>query len=96
MWLMLQQDQPDDYVIATGEDAHRPRARARSRSRHAGLDWEKHVVDRPSASAPGGGRPAASAIASKAQRVLGWTAEVAFAELMAMMVDADIARHSGN
>ena len=43
MWRMLQADEPDDYVLATGGSYHGPRLRGRPRSSHAGLDWEKHV-----------------------------------------------------
>ena len=57
MWLMLQQDRPDDYVIATGADAYRPRVPARSRSTHVGLDWQRYVVIDERFLRPGRGRP---------------------------------------
>lgn len=89
MWAMLQQDQPDDYVIGTGE-AHSVGEFAEAAFAHAGLDWRKYVkVD------PRYYRPAEvddlRADASKAHRVLGWRPRVSFPELVRMMVDADLA-----
>ena len=51
MWLMLQQDTPEDYVIGTGE-AHTVREFVEAAFSHAGLDWREYVVDRPRYSAP--------------------------------------------
>ena len=92
MWLMLQQPEPDDYVIATGE-AHSVQDLVELAFRHAGLDWEKYVkVD------PAFLRPAEVdqliGDASKARQVLGWTPSVKFDQLVKMMVDADLARLS--
>jgi GDPmannose 4,6-dehydratase len=92
MWLMLQQDAADDYVIATGE-AHSVRQLVETAFGHAGLDWQKHVrVD------PAFLRPAEVdhliGDSSKARRVLGWEPQVGFEKLIAMMVDADLARLS--
>ena len=56
MWLMLQQDEPSDYVVATGEE-HSVREFVELAFERAGLDPEKHVVDRPALPAPGRGRP---------------------------------------
>jgi GDPmannose 4,6-dehydratase len=86
---MLQQDKPDDYVIGTGE-SHSVREFAEIAFSHAGLDWRDHVeVD------PRYFRPAEvddlCADVSKARRVLGWEPKVSFQELVAMMVDSDIA-----
>ncbi|MGH2757746.1 MAG: GDP-mannose 4,6-dehydratase [Actinomycetota bacterium] len=88
MWLMLQQDEPDDFVIGTGV-AHTPRDFAQLAFAHAGLDWEKYVeID------PAYYRPAEVdfllADASKAKRVLGWEPRTTFEELVKLMVDADI------
>jgi GDPmannose 4,6-dehydratase len=88
MWMMLQQDTPDDYVIATGE-THSVREFVIEAFAHAGLDWEKHVeID------PVYYRPAEvdnlRGDASKARVKLGWTPKVGFDELVRIMVDADI------
>jgi GDPmannose 4,6-dehydratase len=88
MWLMLQQDEPDDFVIGTGV-AHTPREFAQLAFAHAGLDWERYVeID------PAYYRPAEVdfllADASKAKRVLGWEPRTTFEELVKLMVDADI------
>jgi GDPmannose 4,6-dehydratase len=90
MWLMLQQDEPDDYVVATGE-AHSVKSLVEIAFAHAGLDWQKHVVTDPRFLRPAEvdhliGNP------GKAQDKLGWTPEVSFPQLVQMMVDADIAR----
>jgi GDPmannose 4,6-dehydratase len=93
MWLMLQQDEPDDYVIATGV-SHSVRQLIEIAFAHAGLDWQKHVrVDAALL------RPAEvehlRGDSSKARRVLGWSPQVGFEQLVEMMVDADLARVSG-
>jgi GDPmannose 4,6-dehydratase len=93
MWLMLQQDAADDYVIATGV-SHSVRQLVETAFGHAGLDWQKYVrVD------PAFLRPAEVdhliGDSSKARRVLGWEPQVGFEQLIAMMVDADLARLSG-
>jgi GDPmannose 4,6-dehydratase len=90
MWLMLQQDKPDDYVVATGQ-AHSVQELVEVAFAHAGLDWQKHVgVD------PRYLRPAEVdhliGDASKAKKVLGWQPSVDFNGLVHMMVDADLAR----
>ncbi len=90
MWLMLQQETPEDYVIATGE-TNTVRRMVEIAFTRAGLDWEKHVVVDPKFY-----RPAEVQLlqgdSSKARRVLGWKPEVDFAGLIEMMVDADIDR----
>jgi len=88
MWLMLQQEQPDDFVIATGE-THTIREFCELAFHHAGLDWQKHVAFdkrylRPAEVDILIGNPA------KARRVLGWEPKVKFKELVQLMVDADI------
>jgi len=94
MWLMLQQEQPDDYVVGTGE-AHSVREFCEAAFSHAGLDWEKYVKVDPKFL-----RPAEVdyliADASKAKKILGWKPRVSFTELVKMMVDADIARLKAN
>jgi GDPmannose 4,6-dehydratase len=90
MWHMLQQDEPDDYVIATGE-THSVRELIEVAFGHVGLDWKKHVtLDqrflRPAEVDLLIGDPA------KAKQKLGWTPTVDFAGLVKMMVDADLAR----
>jgi GDPmannose 4,6-dehydratase len=90
MWRMLQQPEPDDYVVGTGA-THSVREFAELAFAHVGLDWEEFVrVD------PGLVRPAEVdlllADPSKARTRLGWTPTVGFRELVAMMVDADLDR----
>jgi GDPmannose 4,6-dehydratase len=90
MWLMLQQDRPDDYVIATGT-AHSVKDLVEAAFGHAGLDWQRHVGLDPAFIRPAEvdhliGDP------SKAKKELGWEPTVDFKGLVAMMVDADIAR----
>ncbi|MCC7240615.1 MAG: GDP-mannose 4,6-dehydratase [Acidobacteria bacterium] len=92
MWLMLQQDQPDDYVVAMGV-AHSVKDLVIEAFGHAGLDWEQFVRTdtrflRPAEVDHLIGDPA------KAQRVLGWKPSVDFKGLVHMMVDADIERLS--
>ncbi|MBI2561174.1 MAG: GDP-mannose 4,6-dehydratase [candidate division NC10 bacterium] len=93
MWLMLQQSQPDDYVIATGE-THPVRELCQIAFARVGLNWQEHVVVDPKFV-----RPAEVDLlqgdASKAKRVLGWQPRVSFQQLIQMMVDADIARVCG-
>src|SRR3954447_9914826 len=91
MQLMLQQDDPDDYVIATGATTS-IRDFCRLAFGHVGLDYEAHVrVD------PRFLRPAEVDVlkgdSSKAKQRLGWTPEVSLADLVAEMVEADLARH---
>ncbi|MBI2684077.1 MAG: GDP-mannose 4,6-dehydratase [Actinobacteria bacterium] len=90
MWLMLQQDEPDDYVVATGE-THTVERLVHLAFARAGLDASEHVVLDPAFVRPAEvdlliGDPA------KAARELGWTPDVSFQTLVDMMVDADLAR----
>jgi GDPmannose 4,6-dehydratase len=91
MWLMLQQDRPDDYVIATGV-SHSVRELVEIAFAHVDLDWEQYVFQDPSLL-----RPAEVdhllGDASKGKRELGWEPRVDFKQLVEMMVDADIARY---
>jgi GDPmannose 4,6-dehydratase len=88
MWLMLQQDEPDDYVIATGE-THSVREMCEIAFEHVGLDYRDYVVCDERFF-----RPAEVDLlvgdASKARRKLGWEPRVSFKELICMMVDADL------
>jgi GDPmannose 4,6-dehydratase len=94
MWLMLQQAQPDDYVIATGE-THSVREFVELAFGHIGLDWRRHVREDPALL-----RPAEVdhliGDATKARRTLGWKPTVEFPQLVAMMVDADVATLEGS
>jgi GDPmannose 4,6-dehydratase len=94
MWLMLQQPHPDDYVIATGI-TRSVQELVDVAFRYAGLDWRKHVVTDPKFV-----RPAEVDVlvgdASKAKKILKWEPSVSFENMIAKMVDADIARHSKN
>jgi GDPmannose 4,6-dehydratase len=88
MWLMLQQSQPDDFVIATGV-THGVKQLLEIAFAYAGLDWKEHVeIDpalvRPAENDPLIGDP------SKANRILGWKPEVNFKELVEMMVESDL------
>ena len=89
MWDMLQQDAADDYVIGTGE-SHSVREFAEAAFAHAGLNWRDHVVIDPRYFRPAEVNDLC-ADASKAHRVLGWSPEVTFQQLVRMMVDSDMA-----
>jgi GDPmannose 4,6-dehydratase len=93
MWRMLQQPSPQDYVIGTGQ-THSVRDLVEAAFGHVGLDWRKHVITDPRYM-----RPAEvdvlQADPSKARRELGWEPKIGFAELIAMMVDADLERLRG-
>jgi GDPmannose 4,6-dehydratase len=88
MWLMLQQDQPDDYVVAMGE-THSVREFCEIAFKRVGLNWQDYVVQDPAFMRPAEvdqliGNPA------KAAAKLGWEPEVSFRGLVEMMVDADL------
>lgn len=94
MWLMLQQDQADDYVIATGK-THSVRNLVEVACKHVGLDWQKYVKQDPRFLRPAEvdlliGDPA------KAKSTLGWSPNVDFEALVKMMVDADLERLRSN
>ncbi|MEQ1869823.1 MAG: GDP-mannose 4,6-dehydratase [Vicinamibacterales bacterium] len=92
MWLMLQQDTADDFVIATGV-SHSVRELIEISFERVGLDWQKHVYQDPALI-----RPAEVdhllGDSTKARTQLGWTPEVDFRQLIEMMVDADLERHT--
>lgn len=90
MWLMLQQDKPDDFIIGTGE-THTIQELCEEAYGYAGLDWKKFVtIDqrfvRPTETGPLVADP------TKAKKVLGWTPKTSFKELVRLMVDAQVAR----
>lgn len=94
MWMMLQQDTPDDYVIATGE-THTVKELIEIAFDHVGLDWKKYVVQDPAFIRPAEvdlllGDP------TKAKKKMGWQPKVSFPQLVKMMVDSDIQRISQN
>ena len=90
MWMMLQHDEPNDYVVST-QETHSVREFARLAFEHVGLDWEKYVKTDPALH-----RPAEVdqliGDSSKARDTLGWKPEVDFPGLVHMMVDADLDR----
>ncbi len=93
MWLMLQQDKPDDYVVATDE-THTVERLVEVAFGAAGLDWKKYVKIDPALVRPAEvdlliGDPA------KAKKHLGWEPEVSFEQLIERMVKADLARLAG-
>jgi GDPmannose 4,6-dehydratase len=90
MWLMLQQPEPDDYVVATGE-AHSVREFVEAAFEAAGPDWERHVVTDPAYIRPADvdllmGAPL------KAKERLGWAPKTTFKDLVSLMVEADLKR----
>jgi GDPmannose 4,6-dehydratase len=88
MWLMMQQEKADDFVIATGE-THSVKEFLDEVFGHLGLDWEKHIEIDPKYY-----RPTEVDMllgdASKAKKILGWKPKIGFRELAKMMVDADM------
>ena len=93
MWLMLQAETPEDYVVATGE-THSVRQFCELAFGALGLDWERHVVTDPAFT-----RPAEVDLllgdATQAREKLGWVPAVSFPELVRMMIEADMARLGG-
>ena len=90
MWLMLNQDEPDDYVVATGT-AHSVEDLVRTAFEVVGLNWQEFVKIDKSLFVP----PKSIILlgdASKACRVLGWETHVTFEQLVAMMVEQDVYR----
>jgi GDPmannose 4,6-dehydratase len=88
MWLMLQQEQPDDYVVATGE-THSVREFLQEAFGYVGLDWRQYVAHDPRYLRPTE-VDELQGDATKARRVLGWKPRTTFQELARLMVDADI------
>ena len=94
MWLMLQQDAADDYVISTGV-SHSVRDLVQTAFTHAGLNWEDHVDTDPALLRPAEVEHLIGD-SSKARSVLGWTPAVDFDQLVRTMVDADVTRLSSS
>lgn len=94
MYMMLQQDVPDDYVIGTGE-AHSVREFCEHAFSHVGLDWEDYVEVDPRYFRPTDVE-SLRADPSKARAALGWEPTMTFAELVTSMVDADMAKLGGS
>jgi GDPmannose 4,6-dehydratase len=90
MWLMLQQDAPDDYVVGTGE-THSVRRLCEIAFGHLGLDYEAHVRVDPRFLRPAEVDQLVSD-PGKARQKLGWQPEVSFQDLIVMMVEADLRR----
>ena len=90
MWLMLQQDEPEDYVVASGE-AHSVRQFATMAFEQAGLDWERHIKTDPAFVRPAEVDQLVGN-AAKARTNLGWEPQADFPELVRMMVDTDLER----
>jgi len=93
MWRMLQQPEPDDYVIATGE-SHTVQDLVEAAFGVVGLDWREHVVEDPALYRPAEVQDLIGD-ATKARTKLGWAPRVGFRELVEMMVRADLERLGG-
>lgn len=92
IYLMLQQKNPDDYVVGTGEN-HSVKEFVELAFRFAGFaDWKRHVAIDPQFKRPAE-VPALRARADKARKVLGWKPKVSFKELVKMMIEADLKRY---
>jgi GDPmannose 4,6-dehydratase len=91
MWLMLQQDKPDDYVVSSGRTTS-VRDMCRIAFEHIGLSWEEHVRTSQAFL-----RPAEVDVllgdCTKAKTVLGWQPQITLEEMIREMVDADLERH---
>ena len=90
MWMILQADEPDDYVVATGE-AHTVEEFVAAAFDHVGLDWREHVRFDQEFARGASDAPALVGDPSKIRERLGWKPEVRFDELVKMLVDADLA-----
>ena len=93
MWMMLQREEPEDFVIATGE-AHSVEEFLEIAFDHVGLSWRDHVVQDPRFMRPADVEHLVGDW-TKAREVLGWQPTVGFADLVTMMVDSDLALLSG-
>jgi GDPmannose 4,6-dehydratase len=91
MWLMLQQETPSDYVIATGE-SHSVRELVELAFAHVGLDWRNHVRSDPALVRGTAELHDLVGDPARARRELGWEPEVSFPELVRLLVDADLER----
>jgi GDPmannose 4,6-dehydratase len=91
MWLMLQQDEPDDYVVASGED-HSVRELVQCAFTHVGLDWQQYVRVDPALQRGSAELHRLVGDASRAHERLGWKPELDFTQLVHLLVDADLER----
>jgi GDPmannose 4,6-dehydratase len=91
MWLMLQQDEPDDYVVATGQD-HSVRELVQCAFARVGLDWQQHVRVDPALARGAAELHRLVGDAAKAHARLAWQPEVDFTQLVHLLVDADLER----
>jgi GDPmannose 4,6-dehydratase len=91
MWLMLQQDEPDDYIVASGED-HSVRELVECAFARVGLDWQAHVRIDPALQRGTAELHGLVGDATKARKQLGWQPELDFTKLVHLLVDADLAR----
>jgi GDPmannose 4,6-dehydratase len=91
MWLMLQQDAPDDYVVASGE-SHTVRELVQCAFEYVGLDWQHHVRVDPALERGAAELHRLVGNPTKARAQLGWQREVDFTQLVHLLVDADLAR----
>ncbi len=94
MWLMLQRDEPDDYVIASGV-GHSVRELVECAFAHVGLDWREHVVVDESLMRGKAELHDLVGSSEKARRKLGWEPSMAFEDLVRLLVDADVERLRG-
>jgi GDPmannose 4,6-dehydratase len=91
MWLMLQQDEPDDYIVATGE-SHSVRELVHIAFEHVGLDWQQHVRVDPAFERGAAELRGLVGNPGKARAKLGWQPDVDFTQLVHLLVDADVER----
>jgi GDPmannose 4,6-dehydratase len=91
MWLMLQEDEPGDYVVASGE-SHSVREFVQCAFAHVGLDWQEHVRVDPELQRGSAELHRLVGDASRAQDRLGWRQELGFEELAHLLVDSDLER----
>ena len=89
MWMILQADEPDDYVVATGE-GHTVEEFVAAAFAHVGLDWREHVRFDQEFARGASDAPALVGDPSKIRERLGWEPEVRFGDLVPMLVDADV------
>jgi GDPmannose 4,6-dehydratase len=91
MWLMLQQDEPGDYVVSSGE-SHSVRELVQCAFTHLGLDWQEHVRVDPALQRGPAELHRLVGDPTKARQTLGWEPEVDFTRLVRLLVDADVSR----
>ena len=91
MWLMLQEDEPGDYIVASGT-SHSVRELVQCAFAHVGLDWEEHVRVDPALQRGAAELHRLVGDASRAHGRLGWRRELGFEQLVHLLVDADLER----